>query len=216
MRNNSSMESKTVEELLMDADGRSSCVQIISYVKKRTNLLSVVCFLGECFTSLVQWKTGLCDRRDVGRTGHFWTFSIFVLFLEYQFFHCFSPLIVFFECISFLEIPLDLINLSLPFSFSMSPFYILSFLFKKTLFFLNCFRLCCLLFLHERHGVSSFFLFFFFAKESELRDKNLISLEEFILPVNFLKANDIIILSKPRKRDVFLFSGQLWRCWRSN
>ena len=44
---------------------------------------------------------------------------------------------------------------------------------------------------------------------SKLRDKNLISLEEFILPVNFLKANDIIILSKPRTRDVFLFSGQL-------
>ena len=55
---------------------------------------------------------------------------------------------------------------------------------------------------------------FYCAKESELKDKNLFSLEEFILPVNFLKANDIIILSKPRTRDVFPFSGQLWRCWR--
>ena len=48
------------------------------------------------------------------------------------------------------------------------------------------------------------------AKESELREQKLNSLEEFILPVNFLKANDIIILSKPRKRDVFLFSGH-WK-----
>ena len=48
---------------------------------------------------------------------------------------------------------------------------------------------------------------FLCAKESELRDKSLNSLEEFILPVNFLKANDYS--QQPRKRDVFLFSGQL-------
>ena len=144
----------------------------------------------------------------------FWTFSIFVVFLEYQFFHCFFPLIVFFECISFLEILLDLIDLSLPFFFSPFLHTLLSFQKKHVFFWIV--SVFAVSFFCKKDTVFPPSSCFFCAKESELRDKNLISLEEFILPVNFLKANDIIILSKPRKRDVFLFSAQLWRCWRSN
>ena len=102
-------------------------------------------------------------------------FPFFVLFLEYLFFLCFSPSSVFFECIFFWRF--SWIWLTFLCLFFFSPFYILSFLFKKP-------RFCCLLFARKTR-VSSFFLFFF-AKKSELRDKNLISLEEFFHPVNFL------------------------------
>ena len=143
----------------------------------------------------------------------FWTFSMFCsLSWISVFFHSFYPLIVFFECISFWRFSWIWLTFLCLFSFLLftySPF------FSKKKSFSELFPFLLSLFFARKTRCFLLLSSCFFAKESELRDKNLISLEEFILPVNFLKANDIIILSKPRKRDVFLFSAQLWRCWRS-
>ena len=48
----------------------------------------------------------------------------------------------------------------------------------------------------------AFRLFGFNVPKSELRDKNLDSLEEFILPVNFLKANETSLFSASRVKEM--------------
>ena len=46
-------------------------------------------------------------------------------------------------------------------------------------------------------------------KHTEFKDQDLNSLQEFIFPVCFLKAKDVVILGKLCKIDVLLFPGML-------
>ena len=109
------------------------------------------------------------------------------------------------------EILLDLIYLSLPFFLFSFLHTLLSFQ-KTTCFFWIVSVFAVSFFLQERHDVSSFFLFFL-PKSRNWGTRIWIAWKNSSFP--WTSWRQMISLSKPRKRDVFLVSGQLWRCWRS-